>query len=102
MGTPLAHKDFTLSRLLGSDGLHLVRIHCRYCKRTTHYHPEDLIYVFGDVDIDSLARRMKCENGDHSVLDVGTVIPSGRDAVGIRLRRLVGFRIKRVPVWREG
>lgn len=36
---------------------------CRYCKRLYNYFPDDLIQIFGDVDVDSLAHRMNCENG---------------------------------------
>ncbi|OHV87899.1 hypothetical protein ORS3428_03735 [Mesorhizobium sp. ORS 3428] len=43
-----------------------MRVRCRYCKRQHNYAPSDLIQVFGDVDVDSLAYRMKCENdADH-------------------------------------
>ena len=64
--------------------------------------PEDLIQIFGDVDVDSLSLRMKCENGDHGLLHVEAFSPSGREAVGLRIRRLVAIKIHRVPVWREG
>ncbi|PSJ57398.1 hypothetical protein [Pseudaminobacter soli (ex Li et al. 2025)] len=59
--------------------------------------------IFGDVDIDSLMRRMKCERcGDlSSDLDVTTFVPTGREAVGLKIRRLVRIEFKRVPVWKE-
>lgn len=44
-------RDYPLSNL--NDGMRLVRIRCRYCKRTHCYHPSDLIQIFGDVDVDS-------------------------------------------------
>ncbi|HTV70734.1 MAG TPA: hypothetical protein VMF90_19570, partial [Rhizobiaceae bacterium] len=65
------------------------------------YRPDDLIQIFGDVDVNSLDRRMRCENGDHGFLDVNTITPTGREAVGLRIRRLVAIKINRVPVWRE-
>lgn len=44
--------------------------------------------------------RMKCENGpDHGRLDVEA--PTGREAVGLRIRRLVAIKINRVPIWKE-
>jgi hypothetical protein len=62
---------------------------------------DDLIQIFGDVDVDSLMHRMRCENGDHGPLDVRAFSPSGSEAVGLRIRRLVAIKLKRVPVWRE-
>lgn len=94
--------DYPLSRL-NEGGMRLVRVTCRYCKRMHNYFPDDLIQIFGDVDIDSLMVRMKCENDPgHGRLDVETISPTGREAVGLRIRRLVAIRIRRVPEWREG
>lgn len=93
-------KDYPLSRL-NQGGNQLVRVHCRYCKRTHNYFPDDLIQIFGDVDVDSLMDRMKCENGEHGMLDVSAFAPTGSQAVGLRIRRLVALKIQRVPVWRE-
>ena len=79
-----------------------MRIRCRYCKREHCYRPDDLIQIFGDVDVDSLMGRMQCENGrDHGRLDVEAFSPTGREAVGLRIRRLVAIKINRVPVWKE-
>jgi hypothetical protein len=93
-------KDYPLSNL-NDGGIRFVRVACRYCKRSHTYRPEDLIQIFGDVDVDSLSLRMKCENGDHGLLHVEAFSPSGREAVGLRIRRLVAIKIHRVPVWRE-
>ena len=80
----------------------MVRVECRYCKRRHNYFPEDLIRIFGDVDVDSLMGKMKCENGaDHGRLDVTSFSPTGREAIGMRIRRLVAIRFERVPVWKE-
>ena len=92
-------KEYPLSRL--NQGLQLVRVTCQYCKRSHAYRPDDLIQIFGDVDVDSLMHRMCCENGDHGSLDVRAFAPTGKEAVGLRIRRLVAIKMKRVPVWRE-
>jgi hypothetical protein len=34
-------------------------------------------------------------------LDVNIFAPTGREAVGLKIRRLVRIEFKRVPVWRE-
>ncbi|MCV3206140.1 hypothetical protein OHD62_03665 [Mesorhizobium sp. YC-39] len=94
-------RDYPLSNL--NDGRRLVRVRCSYYKRAHCYFPDDLIQIFGDVDVDSLACRMKCENGkDHGRLDVEAFSPTGREAVGLRIRRLVAIKINRVPVWSDG
>lgn len=80
--------------------MRLVRCRCNYCKRADYYFPEDLIQVFGDVDVDSLMDRMHCEKCK-SRLDVLAVHPSGQELVGLRIRRLVYIKVHRVPVWRD-
>ncbi|MBN9255310.1 MULTISPECIES: hypothetical protein [unclassified Mesorhizobium] len=93
-------KIFPLSQL--NEQRSLVRVKCRYCKRLHNYFPSDLIQIFGDVDVDSLMYRMICEGGkDHGRLDVSTFIPSGSEAVGLRIRRLEAIRIRREPQWRD-
>lgn len=95
-------RDYPLSRLNEGGTPRLVRVRCAYCKRSHNYFPSDLIQIFGDVDVDSLAQRMTCENGrDHGQLDVDAFLPTGSQAVGLRIRRLVAIKIQRVPVWRE-
>ncbi|RUM97934.1 hypothetical protein EET67_09980 [Pseudaminobacter arsenicus] len=74
---------------------------CRYCKRSHNYRPDDLIQIFGDMDTDDLARRMKCEQGHTGLMSVESFSPTGKEAVGLRIRRLVAIKIQRIPIWRE-
>ena len=99
MPEPYRRHDFPLSRL--NDHLQLVRVRCAYCKRSHVYRPHDLIQVFGDVDVDSLMGRMRCEGGDHGPLDVKGFMPSASDMVGLRIRRLAAIKFQRVPIWRD-
>jgi hypothetical protein len=99
MPAPYRYRTFPLSAL--NESRSLVRVQCNYCKRAHVYYPDDLIQIFGDVDVDSLMHRMRCEGGDHGPLDVHGFIPTGSEAVGLRIRRLVALKIRRVPVWRE-
>jgi hypothetical protein len=92
-------KDYVLSNL--NDGRQFVRIRCPACKKTHHYFPTDLIAVVGDIDVDSLMRRMKCGCGGSHFLDVSSISPTGSEAVGMKIRRLVAIKVQRVPVWRE-
>lgn len=92
--------EYRLSAVV--NNLHLVRVTCSYCKRKVVYRPEDLIQIYGDVDVDSLIGRMTCEAGaDHGYVDVKCFSPSGSEAVGLKIRRLVRLEIKRVPIWKE-
>jgi hypothetical protein len=100
MPAPNRHSIYPLSALNQSRSL--VRVMCRYCKRTHNYFPSDLIQIFGDVDVDSLMTRMRCEAGDHGRLDVTSFLPTGSEAVGLRIRRLVAIKIHRMPVWHDG
>lgn len=94
-------RDYPLSNL--NDGRQFVRVGCPYCKRAHNYFPNDLIQIFGDVDVDLLTHRMKCESCSTSsgFLKVETVYPQGPAAVGFKIRRLVSIKIRRIPVWRE-
>jgi hypothetical protein len=100
MPAPNRHRIYPLSALNQSRSL--VRVACRYCKRAHNYYPDDLIQIFGDVDVDSLMSRMRCEAGDHGRLDVSSFLPTGSESAGLRIRRLVAIKIRRVPVWRDG
>jgi len=87
-----------------NDSVEFVRVRCAYCKRLHNYYPTDLIQLFGDVDVDSLAVRMVCENattGTHGYLDVSRLVPTAGEAVGLKIRKLVAIKIRRIPVWRE-
>lgn len=49
-------EPFPLSRL--NDARDLITVGCAYCKREHAYYPTDLMQLFGNVDVDSLASRM--------------------------------------------
>ena len=99
MPSPYKSQPFPLSNL--NDSRRLVRVSCAFCRRAHDYFPSDLIQIFGDVDVDSLIGRMKCEGGDHGAMRVEAIYPSGKEAVGIKIRRLVSIHIRRGPEWRE-
>jgi C4-type Zn-finger protein len=84
-----------------TDRLDLLRVKCTVCKKWHAYYPADLLQIFGDVDVDSLMHRMNCESCGAKGMDVQTFLPSGPERVGLRIRKLVSIKIKRIPVWRE-
>lgn len=47
---------------------------------------------------------MVCENtptGTHGNLDVSRLVPTAGEAVGLKIRKLVAIKIRRIPVWKE-
>ncbi|CAI2935232.1 protein of unknown function [Aminobacter niigataensis] len=47
---------------------------------------------------------MVCENtptGTHGNLDVSRLAPTAGEAVGLKIRKLVAIKIRRIPVWKE-
>ena len=102
MPAPNRTTPFPLSRL--NDARELLEVRCAYCKRAHVYYATDLMQLFGDADVDSLAARMTCENaknGSHGFLQVQRIFSGSREMVGRKIRRLVAIRVKRVPVWSE-
>jgi hypothetical protein len=100
MPAPNRHRIYPLSAL--NEGLRLVRVGCRYCRTSHNYYPDDLIQLFGDVDVDSIETRMRCERCKAGTsMSVEAFHPSGKEAIGLRIRRLVAIKVQRVPVWRE-
>lgn len=101
MPAPNRTTPFPLSRL--NDARDLVSVSCAYCKREHTYYPTDLMQLFGDVDVDSLSGRMRCESvaGGHGFMRVERVFSGSREMVGKKIRRLVAIRVRREPVWRE-
>jgi len=101
MPQPNKTTPFPLSKL--NDARDLVMVGCAYCRRVHVYYPTDLTQLFGDADVDSLARRMICESvpGGHGVLRVERIFSGSREMVGVKIRRLVAIKVRRIPVWRE-
>lgn len=81
------------------DGM-LVRIRCNYHKIQRWYVPDDLRQIFGDIDVDSIMRRMRCDQCRNFV-DVKGEILSATERRTIRVRRLERMRYVARPVWRD-
>lgn len=80
----------------------LVYVECGYCRGRRYYRPGDLRKVFGNIDVNRLALRMKCElcgRGDNMECDV--YLPVAAERARMTIRRLVEIRIKKIPVWRD-
>ena len=55
----------------------LIRVACGYCPGERYYLPNDVVQVFGDIDIHTLAYRIRCERcGRGDNIDRGGLSPS--------------------------
>ncbi len=80
----------------------LIRVRCNMCRRTRHYHPGDMAMLLGNVEVDSMMGRLKCEGcGLKDATEVYAVDPPASERQGIRVRTLTAIKIVRRPVWRE-
>jgi hypothetical protein len=79
----------------------IVRVRCGGCRRKRYYLPEDLQRLFGDVDVNVLHRRMRCESCNAKEISVEVFIPVASERARMTIRRLVEIRVRRVPVWRD-
>lgn len=80
----------------------IIRVRCNYCQSLRHYAPADMLTLLGDVEVDSLRRRLRCEGcdrRDYVEVEMKALFPQER--VGIIVRRLVRVRTIRRPVWRD-
>lgn len=85
-----------------SDAGQLVKVWCAVCPGERHYEPADLRHLLGDIGVHQLRERMSCERcGKLNQLSTTVFVPTAQQRNGITIRRLIGIRIKRVPVWEE-
>jgi hypothetical protein len=63
--------------------------------------PEDLRGIFGDADVNSLSRRMRCEACRKKEISAEVLIPVASERARTTIRRLVDVKVRRVPVWRD-
>lgn len=81
----------------------LIEVRCNYCRSGPRlYHPADLRVLVGNVEVDALRGRMKCEGCERrdwtEVKAVWLEAVQKKDAL---VRRLVRVQILRRPEWRE-
>jgi hypothetical protein len=80
----------------------LVRVTCAFCRIVRHYQPSDLQELIGDVDVDGIQGRMRCEKcGRRDYMAAVFLFPTARELAEIRVRRLVGIKMIRKVIWRD-
>ncbi|WP_153003641.1 hypothetical protein [Aureimonas ureilytica] len=80
----------------------LIRVRCNMCRRTRHYHSADMMMLLGNIEVDSMMGRLKCEGcGFKDATEVYAVDPPASERQSLRVRTLTAIKIIRRPVWRE-
>jgi hypothetical protein len=80
----------------------LIQVRCNFCRSLRYYAPRDMLALLGDIEIDRLRRRLRCEGCDHRSyvhIEIARLFP--QEKVGLVVRRLVMVRTIRRPVWRD-
>ncbi len=91
---------FTLSH--ASQHGALIRVTCKRHNNTRYYRPGDLLQLFGDVPVDDLEYRMRCEQCEPgSRPEVEPAYPSIAELEAMTVRRLDGVRWVRRITWRD-
>jgi hypothetical protein len=81
----------------------LVRVRCGSCNIRRVYDPGDLKQLVGDVGTEGVRNRMRCEKcSSQEWLSVEFWIPTAQELEGLTVRRLVGTRMIRKVIWRDG
>lgn len=63
------------------DSGQLVRVQCQLCRITRHYLPADMVLLVGNVGIDTVETRMRCDNcGRHDYVRAVLWHPQPRSA----------------------
>lgn len=74
----------------------------RYCNIKRFYKPKELCEVIGNVSIDQVRAKVRCEKcGRKESMSAELFRPVGQEHVTIRYRRLVEIRWERRVIWRD-
>ncbi|TPM21633.1 hypothetical protein [Mesorhizobium sp. B2-3-5] len=58
--------------------------------------------LFGDVDVNSISRAMKCERcGRKDNIECDVIVPAAAERERMKVRRLVKIQVRKSPVWRD-
>jgi ribosomal protein S27AE len=78
------------------------RISCGHCNIRRYFQPAELRQIVGNVTIDELRKKMRCEKcGLNEFLRADLFHPVAAEAMAIRYRRLVEIKFVRRIVWRD-
>ncbi len=80
----------------------VIHVSCAYCRTTRYYDPADMRMLLGNVEVDKLRARLKCEDcGKRDYVEViGRDLPAF-EKNGKTMRKLSSIQIIRRPVWKD-
>jgi hypothetical protein len=79
---------------------HVLVVRCGLCNITRHFLPADILRLRKNTTLNRL--RFTCQECKKSgYIDVNVYYPSVGDIGRLPIRRLVGMRDVRMPVWRD-
>jgi hypothetical protein len=100
--TTLSRRERSVTLSVVEPYQQIVRVHCGYCNTKRVYLIKDVITLLGDVPIYSMERAMKCDHcGRSDGIEARCDAVQSSDIGKLKIRRLVGIKMVRVPIWRE-
>ena len=80
----------------------VMNIRCGHCNVKRLYKPSELREVIGNVTVDQLRTKVRCEKcGRKESMNAELFHPVGQELVEIRFRRLVEIRWEKRIIWRD-
>lgn len=80
----------------------VARIRCGYCNIKRFYKPLELREVIGNVSIDQVRAKVRCETcKKKDYMDAELFHPIGQELETIRFRRLIEIRWEKRVIWRD-
>ncbi len=77
-------------------------ITCNFCRVTHRYLPDDLVKLCGDITLDRVLTRFKCEGcGKKHYLRMELHFPNGSEYGHLEIRRLTDIRTVTIPIWAD-
>jgi len=90
----------TLSSFI--DRTYFIKIDCQLCRVKRLYLPADLIPLCGDITVERIPKKFRCERCDtKQYLRADLVSPSAAEMVGLRVRKLMEIKHIRKPIWKD-
>ena len=97
------HKRLRLWTLQSADDQgQLIVVTCDYCRITHHYLPKDLLRLSGDLSLDRLLSKFRCDGcGKKNYLRMKLHFPHGSEFGKLKVRRLKELKTVVIPVWSD-
>ncbi|TIQ36271.1 MAG: hypothetical protein E5X48_10835 [Mesorhizobium sp.] len=84
------------------DAGQIARISCGHCNIKRHYKPAELREVVGNLTIEEVRRKARCQVcGKTEFMHAELIHAHGQELVTIRFRRLKEIRWERRVIWRD-